>query len=58
MAEQWAVIAADIHPVLDDRRVLDFLPELWRTRYAGGNRGPGVLDYWNPNAAPRFAGDE
>lgn len=53
MAERWSVIDADIHPVLDDRRVLDFLPEPWRTRYAGGNRGPGVLGYWNPNGVMR-----
>ena len=53
MAEQWSVIDADIHPVLDDRRVLDFLPEPWQTRYAGGNRGPGVLGYWNPNGVMR-----
>src|SRR5262245_6302254 len=53
MAKQMAVIDADIHPVLDDRRALDFLPEPWRRRFASGNRGPGVLGYWNPNGVMR-----
>lgn len=53
MAERWSIIDTDIHPVLDDRRVIEFLPEPWRTRYASGNRGPGVLGYWNPNGVMR-----
>lgn len=42
------IIDADIHPVVDSRRVADFLPEPWRTRYQSGNKGPGNLGYWNP----------
>ncbi|HZP85019.1 MAG TPA: amidohydrolase family protein [Chthonomonadaceae bacterium] len=46
-------IDTDIHAVLDARRVLGFLPEPWRTRYASGSRGPGHLGYWNPNGVMR-----
>lgn len=48
MKEAYAVIDADIHPVVDSKRVLDFLPNPWRTRYESGNKGPGGLGYWNP----------
>lgn len=47
------IIDADIHPVLNQQRFLDFLPEPWRRRYASGNRGPGNLGYWNPNGVMR-----
>ncbi len=47
------IIDADIHPVLDARRMLDFLPEPWRRRYATGNHGPGHIGYWNPNGVMR-----
>lgn len=53
MAGRHMVIDADIHPVLDDRRIADFLPEPWRRRYLSGNRGPGTLGYWNPNGVMR-----
>src|SRR5262249_36835741 len=46
-------IDTDIHAVLDDRRVMDFLAGPWRTRYASGSRGPGHLGYWNPNGVMR-----
>ncbi len=46
-------IDTDIHPVLDPERVLDFLAQPWRARYAGGNRGPGWIGYWNPNGVMR-----
>ena len=41
------IIDADIHPTLDPQRVMEYLPEPWRSRYASGNRGPGTLGYWN-----------
>lgn len=47
------IIDTDIHQVLSSRRMLDFLPEPWRTRYASGSRGPGHLGYWNPNGVMR-----
>src|SRR5579885_3433503 len=50
---QYAVVDADIHPVLDQQRIAAFLPQPWRGRYAGGNRGPGNLGYWNPNGVMR-----
>jgi hypothetical protein len=33
--------------------LLDFLAEPRRTRFASGNRGPGILGYWNPNEVMR-----
>lgn len=47
------IIDADIHPVSDKTRMLDFLPEPWRSRWASGNQGPGHLGYWNPNGVMR-----
>jgi predicted TIM-barrel fold metal-dependent hydrolase len=47
------VIDADIHIAIDQRRLLDDLPEPWRRRFASGNRGPGSLGYWNPNGINR-----
>lgn len=53
MSTGLPVIDADIHNSLDHCRILDFLPEPWRRRYASGNRGPGSLGYWNPNGVMR-----
>jgi predicted TIM-barrel fold metal-dependent hydrolase len=53
MNKSYAVIDTDIHAVLNSRRVMEFLPEPWRTRYASGNRGPGHIGYWNPNGVMR-----
>lgn len=53
MKPKFAVIDADIHPVVDARRVQALLAEPWRTRYAAGNRGPGSLGYWNVNGVMR-----
>ncbi len=47
------IIDTDIHHVPDSRRVPDFLPEPWRSRYLSGSRGPGHLGYWNPNGVMR-----
>ena len=47
------IVDTDIHPALDRKRVVEFLPEPWRTRYAGGNRGAGTLGYWNPAGVNR-----
>jgi predicted TIM-barrel fold metal-dependent hydrolase len=53
MKRKHSVIDTDIHAVLNSRRVMDFLPEPWRTRYASGNRGAGHIGYWNPNGVMR-----
>ena len=53
MNPPYPIVDADIHPVLNAGRVAEFLPEPWRARYAGGNRGPGNLGYWNPNGVMR-----
>lgn len=47
------IIDTDIHPGADRQRILDFLPEPWRTRAKSGNSGPGHLGYWNPNGVNR-----
>ena len=47
------VIDADLHFSVEPGRVLDFLPEPWRRRWASGNRGPGHPGYWNPNGVDR-----
>lgn len=53
MAPSRSVIDTDIHSSYDPRRLLDFLPEPFRTRYASGNQGPGTLGYWNHNGVMR-----
>ena len=47
------VVDTDIHPVVNAKSVQARLPEPWRTRYAGGNRGPGNLGWWNPMGVER-----
>ena len=47
------IVDTDIHPGASRDRILDFLPEPWRTRVASGNVGPGHLGYWNPNGVSR-----
>ena len=53
MTQKRTVIDTDIHSSYDRQRMLDFLPEPWRTRYASGEMGPGHLGYWNPNGVMR-----
>jgi predicted TIM-barrel fold metal-dependent hydrolase len=53
MSRGHAVIDTDIHAVPSAQRVMERLPEPWRTRWASGNRGPGHLGYWNPNGVMR-----
>jgi predicted TIM-barrel fold metal-dependent hydrolase len=53
MVRQSHVIDCDIHNTVDKKRVLEFLPEPWRTRYASGSGGHGGLGYWNPNGVFR-----
>src|SRR5579883_1749958 len=48
-----SIVDTDIHPVLDQARLCEFLPEPWRTRYASGNRGPGGVS-WLPPLLWRF----
>ncbi len=47
MRTRGTIIDADIHPTMDPRRIVEFLAEPWRSRFAGGNQGPGTLGYWN-----------
>lgn len=53
MGRPYAVIDTDIHNVVSSARVMDYLEEPWRSRYASGSRGPGHLGYWNPNGVMR-----
>jgi predicted TIM-barrel fold metal-dependent hydrolase len=53
MNKQYGIIDTDIHSVTSPKHIEEHLPEPWRTRYAGGNRGPGTLGYWNPNGVMR-----
>jgi predicted TIM-barrel fold metal-dependent hydrolase len=53
MARKLSAIDTDIHNGVDRNRILEFLPEPWRTRYAAGSGGPGGLGYWNPNGVMR-----
>jgi predicted TIM-barrel fold metal-dependent hydrolase len=53
MTKEYLVVDTDIHPGAPAERMLDFLPEPWRTRYAGGNRAAGTLGYWNPGGVNR-----
>ncbi len=53
MKARYSVIDTDIHSTIDARRVAEFLPEPWRSRYQSGNRGPGHPGYWNPNGVMR-----
>ena len=53
MATDYAIIDTDIHSVTDPKLIEARLPQPWRNRYSGGNRGPGHLGYWNPNGVMR-----
>jgi predicted TIM-barrel fold metal-dependent hydrolase len=53
VTKTYFVVDTDIHPAPDPKRITEFLPEPWRTRYESGNRGPGHLGYWNPNGYMR-----
>src|SRR5262245_21569851 len=53
MSKRYFTVDTDIHPAPDPKRVMEFLPEPWRTRYASGNRGPGHIGYRNPNGYMR-----
>ncbi len=48
-----AIVDCDIHPLLDPKRIAHFLPQPWKRRWESGNRGSGVLGYWNPNGVSR-----
>jgi uncharacterized protein len=48
-----SVIDADVHPAVASERVLHFLEEPWRSRYAGGDDGPGDAGYRNPHGYKR-----
>ncbi|HSH78355.1 MAG TPA: amidohydrolase family protein [Herpetosiphonaceae bacterium] len=53
MQKHRSIIDTDIHSGIDNDRILDFLPEPWRTRYADGNRGSQPIGYWNPHGVMR-----
>jgi predicted TIM-barrel fold metal-dependent hydrolase len=53
LVKHESIIDTDIHPVVDPRRLREFLPEPWRSRHASGNKGPGNLGFWNPNGVMR-----
>ncbi len=53
MHQHRSIIDTDIHSGIDNNRILDFLPEPWRTRYADGNRGSQPIGYWNPHGVMR-----
>jgi predicted TIM-barrel fold metal-dependent hydrolase len=53
MAQPRTVIDTDIHSSYEPARLLDFLPEPWRSRYASGEQGPGHIGLWNPNGVMR-----
>ena len=53
MKNKYTIVDTDIHPGVVAERMLDFLPEPWRTRYASGNRTSGTLGYWNPGGVNR-----
>jgi len=53
MADRTPIIDVDLHPAPDWTRVRARLGEPFATRLAGGNRGPGHLNYWNPTGVMR-----
>jgi predicted TIM-barrel fold metal-dependent hydrolase len=53
MPKDYLVVDTDIHPGVLNERMLDFLREPWRTRYASGNRTAGTQGYWNPGGVNR-----
>jgi uncharacterized protein len=53
MQDEFNVIDIDMHPMLAPERVMEFLPEPWRGRFATGNRGLSGLGFWNPNGVRR-----
>lgn len=53
MGARQPLIDTDIHNGIDRKRLLEFLPEPWRTRLKSGSGAPGGLGYWNPNGVLR-----
>jgi predicted TIM-barrel fold metal-dependent hydrolase len=49
----YTIVDTDIHCVLSEQRIAEFLPQPWRTRYASGSRGSSNLGFWNPNGVMR-----
>lgn len=47
MSVERSIIDVDIHPTLNPKSVVNYLPEPWHSRFASGNQGPGTLGYWN-----------
>jgi uncharacterized protein len=53
MAQSRSLIDTDIHSSYEPNRLLDFLAEPWKSRYASGEQGPGHIGLWNPNGVMR-----
>ena len=53
MNNGYLIVDTDIHPGVVSERMLDFMSEPWRTRFASGNRASGTLGYWNPGGVNR-----
>jgi predicted TIM-barrel fold metal-dependent hydrolase len=53
MAGRQRIIDSDIHNGISRERMLEFIPEPWKTRLETGNTGPGYIGYWNPNGVNR-----
>jgi predicted TIM-barrel fold metal-dependent hydrolase len=53
VAQTYTIVDTDIHNTVNRERVLEFIADAWKTRYASGNAGPGHLGYWNPNGVMR-----
>lgn len=47
------IVDTDIHAEASRERMLDFMPEPWRSRLADGGTFPGGPGYWNPNGVNR-----
>lgn len=48
-----SIIDTDIHVNYIPEQVAGYLTEPFRSRFLGGNRGPGVQGYWNPGGVIR-----
>jgi predicted TIM-barrel fold metal-dependent hydrolase len=53
MAQPRSIIDTDIHSSYEPPRLLDFLSDPWKMRYASGEMGPGHIGLWNPNGVMR-----
>jgi len=52
MNSPYPIVDTGIHPVLSAKRIAEFLPEPWRTRYADGRRYDLCHDLTRLNPTP------